>query len=56
MKYVPNKRTKENSRTKKLNKIQRSNLPNIKFKPIEIRVFKENSENFNKNITNIKNT
>ena len=59
--HVPIERTGKISRKKKknpqktLNEIEASNLPEKKFKSLVIRMHKEFSENFNKEITSIKN-
>ena len=52
-KYVPKERTGENSK-KYLNKMESSNLADTEFKILVIRMLKELSENFNKDIENIK--
>ena len=57
----PNRENRKNLQEKKkhtkktLNEIEASNLPEKKFKSLVIRMHKEFSENFNKEITSIKN-
>ena len=44
----------EKSSKKELNDMEEGNLPDIEFKKIVIRMLKELSENYNKEIANIK--
>ena len=48
------KKKQEKSPEKELSEIETSNLPDIEFKKVVIRIFKKLSENFNKGIASIK--